>query len=145
MTTPESTVKPSTKLDKSWARHDQQPHLLVIKPELRKHLYPGERQQWHLYPRLLRKWWENGQVEVQIISNSGKRTRCQVWQLTRHLGKFRCSKEFMQARDWALKTEILKAELCFMTLEEDIRLLMDTVTTGAWKSDPMDARSAHLM
>lgn len=114
-----------------WLQHDREPDLLVIKPELRRNPLPDE--QGRPYPALLREWWEHGYVEAQIIDSLGKRTRCQYWQLARHVQIQRCSKMFKDIRNWALQAEILKAELCLYQLGQETAALQKLWASGKWQ------------
>ncbi|KAJ4388898.1 hypothetical protein N0V93_006359 [Gnomoniopsis smithogilvyi] len=105
-------------LASSWGQYDRMPELVIIMPELRAFSQPSEPR--HLYPSLLRDWWSKGYIKAQLIDSKGKRTRLQVWELTRHIGKSQCDPRYLQAEISALQAERLKAELYMLTLKQDI-------------------------
>lgn len=101
----------------------------MIKPELPRYSVADER--IHAYPEFLRQWWRKGRVEALRIDTHGSLTRCQVWQLTRNLGSYRCHERYYQAETWALEAERLKAELLIESVREQIDILRNELANAS--------------
>lgn len=98
----EASVDPS-----GWFQHDKAPNTAVVVPVLDR---TGVEAQFHL-PALIKQWWLEGYTMAMVIDAQGQRTKCEFWELARHLHGQECHEKLAPVRGWALKAERLKMEL----------------------------------